>query len=72
MKSKILAYFSQEIWVSGSIKSEFVLQRNLEENISITLPLLWMIKFDIAILESDLVRNQSSPKTRRKLEVKSN
>ena len=36
MKSKILAYSSQEIWVIGSIKSEFVLQRNLEVNISIT------------------------------------
>lgn len=36
MKSKILAFFSQEIWAIGSIKSEFVLQRNLEVNISLT------------------------------------
>ena len=36
MKSKTLAYFSQAIWGTGSIKSEFVLQRDLETSISLT------------------------------------
>lgn len=58
MKSKILAYFSQEIWGIGSIKSECVLQRSLEANISLTYTtLVMMTKFGVAILEPDLVRN---------------